>query len=365
MSRSLKETKPWPKRIRFFDRLTQKDRTVFFKHLSIMIEAGVPLEKGLLAIHKQSQSRTFHRILHVILSDLSSGENLSSSMKNMPHVFDDLVTNLVSVGETTGTLSEALLRINAHFEKIGDLQKKIISALIYPIIVVFGTMATVTYLVFVLLPQITPLFASMGTQLPTSTLLVMRVAQFVATQWFWLVLLFVLALCVFYVLMKWSAFRYTFHSFLLRVPIIGTLIKRTQVAQFSQMLGALLASGVHVVESFKIAAKSLGHPVYRRALEKIGDSIQDGEDIGRYLEEHPNLFSPLVTQMIHVGEETGHLDKSFFAVATFTEQEMDEVIKVFTTLLEPALMLVIGGLVGFVAIAVITPIYQLTSGIGV
>ncbi|PJA45351.1 pilus assembly protein PilC, partial [Candidatus Uhrbacteria bacterium CG_4_9_14_3_um_filter_50_9] len=163
---------------------------------------------------------------------------------------------------------------------------------------------------------------------------------------------------------KLKKFRYGVHYLLLFIPLINTLIKKIQVARFSQMIGVLLGSGISVVQAFKVAAESIEHPVYRASLEKIASSIQGGENIGLYLEAHPRLFSPLVTQMITVGEETGRLDKSFLSVSMFTEEEIDEIIKVLTTLLEPVLMLVIGGLVGFVAIAVITPIYQLTSGIG-
>ncbi len=344
--------------------MTSKERLVLFKHLAAMIEAGVPLEKGLLAIHEQTRSKSFHRILHSLVKDLDSGETLSSSMKKMPHIFNELVVNLISVGEKTGTLSDSLVRINDHFEKAGELRKKVLSALIYPFIVVAGTIGTVAYLVFVLLPQITPLFLSLNVDLPASTTFVIFSAEFVTTYWKWMVALLVFGVIAFYFALKIHRFRYAFHSLTLYIPLVNTLIKKIQVARFSQMLGVLLASGVSVVPAFKIAAESIEHPVYRRSLEKIAASIQGGENIGLYLQAHPVLFSPLVTQMVSVGEETARLDKSFFFIAKFTEEEIDEVIKVMTTLLEPLLMIMIGGLVGFVALAVITPIYQLTSGIG-
>lgn len=364
MAKPVEEKKPWDIKVRYLDRLTPKERTIFFKHLATMIEAGVPLEKGLLAIHKQAQTKSFHRILHLILHDLGSGEDLSSTLKKMPHVFNELVVNLVAVGEKTGTLAEALRRIGEHFEKVAELRKKILSALVYPFIVIAGTIGTVAYLVFVLLPQITPLFASLDVELPMSTVFVLGAAEFLAKYG---VMLSVgaVVLAIGFFSMRIEKMRYAVHSVLLYIPIVSTLIKKTQVARFSQMLGVLLASGVNIVEAFKIASRALEHPVYRRSLQKIGDSIQEGENIGKYLQQHPELFSPLVTQMISVGEETARLDESFLSVAAFTEQEIDEAIKVLTTLLEPALMIVIGGIVGFVAIAVITPIYQLTSGIGV
>jgi len=358
------EKKPWSTKVGFLDRITVKERIVLFKHLASMIDAGVPLEKGLIAIHKQTRSKAFHRILHALLKDLSSGEDLASSMKKMPHVFSDLVINLVGIGEQTGTLSEALFRIHEHFEKSRELKKKVMSALIYPMIVVAGTIGTVAYLVFVLLPQITPLFLSLNVDLPLSTIIVMSLAAFITDYWMWITMMLIVALILLYLLMKLKKFRYGVHYLLLFSPLINTLIKKIQVARFSQMIGVLLGSGISVVQAFKVAAESIEHPVYRASLEKIASSIQGGENIGLYLEAHPRLFSPLVTQMITVGEETGRLDKSFLSVSMFTEEEIDEIIKVLTTLLEPVLMLVIGGLVGFVAIAVITPIYQLTSGIG-
>ena len=364
MSKPQVEAKPWITKIHLFDRMTSKERLVLFKHLGAMIEAGVTLEKGLLAIHEQTRSKAFHRILHLLIKDLQSGENFSSSMKKMPHIFNELVANLVSVGEKTGTLSDSLVRINDHFEKSGELRKKVLSALIYPLIVVVGTVGTVAYLVFVLLPQITPLFISLNVDLPPSTRFVIWAAAIVTSYWLWMLIVVVFGVVALYVAMKVEWFRYRVHSVILFIPLVNTLIKKVQIARFSQMLGVLLASGIAVVPAFKVAAQSIEHPVYRRSLEKIATSIQGGENIGLYLQAHPALFSPLVTQMVRVGEETGRLDKSFLSISKFTEEEIDEVIKVLTTLLEPILMLLIGGLVGFVALAVITPIYQLTSGIG-
>lgn len=364
MSKKYKEKKPWPTKIGFFDRLSSRNRNALFKHLATMIEAGIPLEKALIAIHNQTKSKSFHKVLHNFLRDLGAGEDLSSSMKTMPRIFDDLVVSLVAVGERTGTLDQALFRISEQYEKAGELQSKILGALLYPMIVIFGTLATVLYLVFVLLPQIIPLFISLNVELPWTTVFIISASDFLAAQGHWVVVGFVVFLVMIFLALKNEKIKYIYHKSLLYIPIVSALVKKTQITRFSQMLGVLLASGIPIVEAFKISSQSMDHLVYRRSLNKIAESIKDGRNVSTFLGEHEQLFSPFITQVISVGEQTGQLDKSFFSVAKFTDKEIDDVIKVLTTLLEPALMVFIGGIVGFVALAVITPIYSLTSSIG-
>lgn len=364
MKKTFRESTPWSTKIWFFDRLSVKDRTVLFKHLATMIKAGVPLKAGLLAIHKQSRSKVFHRILHVIFRDLEVGENLSSSMKTMPNIFDPLVINLVAIGERTGSLADALVRISEHFEKSSRLKKKVIGALLYPFIVVIGTVGTVVYLIFVLLPQILPLFVTLNVELPWSTKFLINFSDLLRQNGLIILVLLVVLTIILFVLSRIKKAQYIFHLIIFRVPILGKLVRKTQVTRLSQMLGVLLKSGISIVEAFNIVAVSLENPVYKKAMTSIALSIQEGENIAAHLEDHYNLFSPLVTQIINIGEKTGSLDDSFFSVAEFTEEEIDDTIKILTTLLEPALMIIIGVIVGFVAISIITPIYQLTSSIG-
>jgi type IV pilus assembly protein PilC len=363
MLREGDDPKKWSTRISPFFRLSAKDKIIFFKYLAVMTEAGIPLERALIAIHNQSNSTVLHRVLHVMLNDTASGEFLSTSLKKMPHLFDMLLTNLITVGETSGTLTSALFRISEHLEKTKELRSKIRSAFLYPSIVITGTLLTTAYMLFVLLPQLLPLFSSLNVELPWITKMVIAVSSFLLANGLWIFLTVVAVVIVFLLLTRIEKVHYAVDFLILRIPLVGVMIRKVQVTLFSRILSTLLMSGTSIVEAFTIASTSLNNRVYRKALSIIGSTIQEGESISSYLAKHSDLFSPLVTQMVSVGEETGKLDESFDFVAKFTEKELDDATKTLTTVLEPLLMVFIGALVGVVAIAIITPIYSLTQGL--
>lgn len=343
--------------------LSSKEKMFFAKYLAIMLNAGIPLDKSLLAIDNQATSPSLHKILHVLMTDVLSGEFLSTSLKKFPRHFDSLFVNMVTVGEESGTLSDALSRLATHIEKTRELRAKIRGATLYPLIVVAGTLATAAYLVLVLLPQLVPLFLSLNIELPWTTRFVLGTSMFLTTSWP-LVLLGIAALIVLaLILLRVQKTRYAIDFILLKVPIIGALITKIQVAQLASVVGTLLKSGITIIEALKIASGASDNLVYRRRLTAISASIQEGDSISSYLEKHQALFPGFLTKMVSIGEETGKLDDSFLFIAEFSEREIDDATKTLTTVLEPLLLLAVGGFVGFIAIAIITPIYSLTSGI--
>ncbi len=353
----------WSTKLPPLSRLSGKEKIAFFKYLAVMTESGLPLEKGLLALHAQARSQLMHRILHRMLTDVTSGEFLSTSLRKMPHIFDSMLVSLVEVGENSGTLTETLFRISEHLEKSRALVGKVRGALLYPIIVVCATGGITAYLLFVLLPQLTPLFKTLKVDIPWTTRVVVWVSEFAIANAIWIGLGLVLFIIGFALLMRLRPFRYAVHLVLLKLPIFGPLNRKVQITQFSRVVGTLVKSGITVVEAFQIASRSLSNLVYQKSLASIASELQGGESISSYLERHRALFPPFITQMITMGEETGKLDESFLFISTFSEREVDDTTKTLTTVLEPLLMLLIGGLVGFIAIAIITPIYSLTSGI--
>lgn len=355
--------KQWSTKISPFFRIGYKEKLTFFKYLAVMTQAGIPLERSLVAIHNQTKSVVMHRVLHTMLNDVASGEFLSSSLKKMPNLFDPLFTNLVTVGETSGTLTDSLFRIAEHLEKTHELQSKVRGAFLYPAIVLMGTLGTTGYMLFVLLPQLLPLFTSLNVKLPLATRIVIAASDFLIGDG-WMI---VLGLVIFgvggFFAMRVERIHYRVDDFLLRIPILGTLIRKVQVALLSSILATLLKSGTTIVESFTITSNSLKNRVYRKVLATIATSIQEGETVSRYLAKRPHLFPPFITQMVSVGEETGKLEESFEFISNFSEREVDDATKTLTTVLEPLLMIFIGAVVGLVAIAIITPIYSLTQGL--
>lgn len=358
------DPRAWAKtKIPFLSRLSAKEKIIFFKYLAVMIDAGTPLEKGLIAIHSQSRSALMHKILHIILTDVASGEFLSTSLKKMPQLFDPMSISLITVGENSGTLSQSLLRIGEQIEKSQELKHKIQSALLYPVIVIVATGAIAAYLLLVLLPQITPMFQTLNVKIPWTTRVVVAASSFVLHNGIYLLLGFVVFVICVMLLLRIPKIRFVFDAMLLRLPVMGRLVKQVQIAQFSRILGTLLKSGVTIIEALSIAGTALSNAVYRQTMLAMSREIQNGSSISTHLFAKRNLFPPFITQMISMGEESGKLDDSFLFVASFAEREVDDATKTLTTVLEPLLMLAIGGLVGFIAIAIITPIYQLTSGI--
>ncbi|OGL95073.1 hypothetical protein A2348_04885 [Candidatus Uhrbacteria bacterium RIFOXYB12_FULL_58_10] len=343
--------------------LSSKEKMFFAKYLGVMLQAGIPLDRSLVAIHNQSRSSSLHAVLHIVLTDVASGEFLSSSLKKFPRLFDNLFINMVTVGEESGTLAESMFRLADHIGKTRELQAKIRGATLYPLIVVSGTLATAAYLVLVLLPQLAPLFISLNIDLPWTTRVVLNGSVFLTNEWPWVIAGIVALIGAWITLRHIQPTRYAIDWVALRIPVLGPLIKKIEIAQMSSVAGTLLKAGVTIIDALKIAAASAGNAVYRHWYFAVADSIQEGEDISHYLAKHRGLFPGFVTQMIAIGEETGKLDDSFLFISDFAQTEIDDATKTLTTVLEPLLLLVVGGFVGFIAIAIITPIYSLTTGI--
>jgi type IV pilus assembly protein PilC len=363
LSKKEEDPKYWTTKPPRFLHISLKEKMFFAKYLAALLQSGIPLDKGLLAIHNQTKSRALHRILHVILTDVASGEFLTTSLKRFPRVFDQLFVSLVEVGEQSGTLTDSLSRIAQHLEKTRELRAKVRGALLYPLIVIAGTIGTAAYLVLVLLPQLLPLFTSLNIDLPITTRIVLAVSKFFLNSHVFILIALAISVVTFALLLRIQKFRYAVDWTLLRIPVIGALLGKIQMAQLSNITGTLLKSGITIIEALKITAGALSNHVYQAGLRSISNSVQEGESISSYLAKHTTLFPGFVTQMIAIGEETGKLDESFLFIAEFSEREVDDATKTLTTILEPALLILVGGFVGFIAIAIITPIYSLTRGI--
>lgn len=333
----------------------------FAKYLAALLQSGITLDKGLSAIHAQSKSPAMRRILETLMADVASGEFLSNGLRRFPRAFDRLFTSLVEVGEQSGTLPESLSRIALHLEKSRELRGKVYGALFYPMIIVAGTIGIGAYLVFALLPQILPLFTSLRVELPWTTRLVIGTSKFILEFYTYVAIGGVACLVGIAFLLRAPPIRYAADWTLLRLPVLGSLFEKIQLAQLANMAGTLLKSGLTITDTLQITSGSMSNHVYRRGVAAMADAIQEGENITSFLEKHRTLFPGFVNQMIAVGEETGKLDESFLFVAGFAEKEADDAAKTLTTVLEPALLLFVGILVGFIAVSIISPIYSLTK----
>lgn len=349
-----KTRSPFLGRISFFDKL------LFVKLLRMMIKSGVPLREGIIEIQKETASTKFKAILKKIVEDLDNGESLAKSLSRYPDVFDDLFVNLIKIGESSGTLEETLEYLARQLEKAQDLRKKITSAMLYPLLILVATFTLVGILAFFVFPKLIPLFEGFNIDLPLPTRILLwfiKTAQIYGFFVFFLIIFF-LGLLIF--LSRFRTVKFIYHHFVLTLPIIGKFNRDINLACFARTLGTLVRSGVSIVEALNITANTLNNSVYQKYLKKSIARVQRGEEIASFLRDNPKLFPSVFSRMISTGEKTGRLDESLFYLAEFYEKEIDDRARNLSQILEPLLLIIIGIIVGFIAVSIIMPIYKIT-----
>ncbi|MBI2591689.1 MAG: type II secretion system F family protein [Candidatus Brennerbacteria bacterium] len=348
---------------KIFLRIPLAEKILFTKHLSMMIQAGMPEIESLKLIQRQAKSRSFLFILNQVLKDLENGQFLSVSLSQFVHVFGDLFINIIKIGESSGTLAENLNYLSSELKKSQQLRQKIQSAIIYPVVILVATVGVTGALVFFVLPKILPIFASLNVKLPLTTRILIGFSNVLYNYWMWVLLGFIALIIIFILLLRIRIIRFAFHRFFIFLPVVGSIAKSANMANFSRTLGLLLKSGVAIVEALNIAADSLPNLIYQREIHNTAQRVKSGESINKYLSEREQFFPPTISRMIEVGETTGNLDTNLLYLAEFYENEVDEATKNLSSILEPLMLLLMGGIVGFVAISIITPIYEVTQGL--
>lgn len=345
----------------YFFRIGLRDKILFAKHLAVMLEAGIPLRTAMETLTEQTTSKTLQYILSIAVKDLSDGQVLAFTLAKFPQVFDQFFTNLIAVGETSGTLEESLKYIAAQLEKTQDLQDKVRNALLYPAIVFLGALGVGAYLGFYMLPQLMPLFTSLNMRLPITTRILLATSVWLSHNFLWVLVGIICFVVILFLLWRIRAIKFIVHYSFIRVPILGRLFREIQIMQFSRVFGTLLLSGIKIVPALRIVANSLTNLVYQEEVNKISTIMERGETVGGELRKLKRLFSRTSANMVMIGEETGHLSESLLSLADFSEREIDSMTKNLSTMIEPFVLIIVGIIVGFVALSVITPIYQVTQ----
>lgn len=345
-----------------FNRLSRKEKIFFIKRLSFLIKAGIPILESLVVIRKQTLKKGYILILDTVIEDVSNGQNLSNSLGKFKSTFGEFAINIIGFGEQSGILSENLEYVADELKKKQILQKKIISAFFYPAIVTIATIGIVAFLMIFLFPKILPIFKSLHYNLPISTRIVIAFSIFI-NNWGFMVLLFIIFVTIIFLifLKKNLTVRFYFDKFILKIPIIGKVIKDYTLANFTRTIGLLLCSGIAVNEALPIATKTTHNLVYKKEFEELLNVINRGSKISTYLEKSRDLFPDILIQIISVGEYSGNLSNSLIYLSEMYEVEIDDFTKNLSNLIEPVLMIIMGVLVGFIAISIITPIYGITQ----
>jgi type IV pilus assembly protein PilC len=337
-----------------------KDIAIFFRQFSVMIDAGLPLVQCLEILAANQESQTFQKTLTGVRTTVEGGATLANAMRQYPNVFDDLTTNMIEAGETGGILDVILQRLATYVEKAVRLKAAVKSALIYPVAVVGIATLIVGALLKWVVPIFSNLFAGLGVALPLPTRIVMGLSGFVQSFW-WVVIGggigFVFGIKQ---IRKHPRGRYYFDKFLLNMPAIGTLLRKIAVGRFTRTLGTLITSGVPILEGLAITAKTSGNAVLEEALMKVRKAIEEGRTIVDPLREC-GVFPNMVTQMIGVGEATGAMDNMLQKIADFYEEEVDAATKDMLSMLEPAIIGVLGITVGGIVISLYMPLFAMIA----
>lgn len=330
----------------------------------MILHAGMPVVEGLNMLRKQKFSSTLTAVFDTLITDVNQGRLLADSLARFPHLFGDFFTNIVRIGETSGTLADNLVYLAEEIKKSRELQSKVRSALIYPAVLLVATIGVVSFLTFFVFPKILPVLSGFNVPLPATTRGLIAFLDF-ATNYgiITVVTIAVVSIGGRLLVSHVRPIRRLMHRTLLALPVLGTLSRYVNIANFSRVLSLLLKSGVHIVDAIRITSSTFTNLVYRDAFAGAAEAIQRGESLGAYFEKQEDIFPPLLASIVTIGEQTGNLEENLLYLSGHYTEETDESLKTMTSLLEPILLIGMGLLVGFVALSIILPIYSLSQGI--
>jgi type IV pilus assembly protein PilC len=345
------------------EKVKTKQLAIFTRQFSVMLDAGLPLVQCLDILSQQQDNPYFSKVLERVREDVESGTTLADAMARHPKVFDQLYVNMVEAGETGGILDIILQRLSTFLEKLVKLVSDVRSALIYPVAVIAISLIVISAIMIFVIPAFKSIFETLvgpGEGLPWLTQVVVDLSSFMASYW-WLIAI-VIGLTI-YGIKSWRRTpkgRHTTDALLLKLPILGEILKKIAIARFSRTLGTLLASGVPILESLDITGRTSGNVIIEEAIQKVRSAIEQGETVLEPLKA-AKIVPPMVCQMIGIGEQTGALDAMLNKIADFYEQEVDAAIANLLAMLEPAMILFLGVTIGTIVIAMYLPLFTLIA----
>lgn len=340
-----------------------EEKMIFSRNLAIMIESGISLSRSLEVLHKQTQSPTFRKAIQRIAADVKKGVSFSNSIKNYPKIFSPLYVSMVKVGESAGNLDETLNLLTEQLEKQHELKSKVRGALIYPAIIITAMTGVGILMMITVVPQLQETFEDLKIDLPITTRTVLGLSVFLQTSW-WLILLSIpFIIWVLRAFFKTRTGHRVFSWMALNTPLFKNLVQKINSAAFARNLSSLITGGVPILEALEITSNTLGNYFYKDSIKKSQKKIQKGESIHTTLSTYGDLYTPLMIEMLEVGEESGKLSELLKKTAEFYEEEVADITANMSSIIEPVLMLIIGGIVGFFAVSIFQPIYGMLGSI--
>jgi type IV pilus assembly protein PilC len=338
-----------------------RDLVIFTRQFATMIDAGLPLVQCLDILAEQQPNKYFQGVLRSVKSDVEQGSTFADALRKHPRCYDDLYVNLVAAGEVGGILDTILNRLAVYLEKADALARKVKGAMIYPITVLVVAIAVVVLLLVKVIPVFQKMFIEFGGTLPAPTQMVINVSEFLQA---WIVYVLIAAFAVvmafFQARRRSKVFRYRTDAIFLKMPLFGSLLRKVAVARFSRTLGTMISSGVPILDALDIVARTAGNMVVEEAITNTRSAIAEGKTIAEPLAES-KVFPSMVVQMVAVGEQTGAMDSMLAKIADFYDDEVDAAVSALTQLLEPLMMVFLGGTVGTILIAMYLPIFKIAD----
>lgn len=352
----------WIERIsKFFNRIKTADLMIFTRQLATLMESKIPLGNSLRTLYSQTRNPLLKETIFEISSDVDAGLSLSQAMERQGRYFSEFYLNMIRSAEVTGRLEEAMTFLADYLEKEMIWKNRIRNALIYPATVIFLFLVVAGVMLIVVFPQIQPIFADTGTQLPLLTQIFLSVGNFVM-GWWWLIIglvgVFTFMIVDYFESEEGKA---VFNELIIKMPVFGNLMRRIYVSRFADSIGVLIKGGVPITQAIEITGHAIGNIVYRDVLHEVAEGVRGGELLSNLLSKNEYYFPALVSQMVSVGESTGRLDEIMGKISSFYNREVNDMLNNLLELIQPALIVVIGGFVGLLFASILIPIYNLAQ----
>lgn len=349
--------------LRTFSTVPLKEKIVFIENLGLMIKSGIAAPRALKILAHQTGNKRFQYVLADLATKVEGGRSLHESMAAHPKIFSYIFITMVKVGEVGGSLEKSLEHLSVQLEREADLRSKVKGAMIYPSVIISAMLIIGVLLAIFVLPTLTGIFSEFNTELPIQTRAVIAISDFMSQNAVLVIGFMIAAIVACISLLRTAQGMRLADWLLLRLPILGKIMQKINLARFSRVLGSMMKSGVTIIEGLGVAAESVGNIYYREAILETASNVKLGKPITETLSKHERLFSYLVVQMLSVGEETGSLENILDQLSAHYEAEVDATMRNLSSIIEPVLLLVIGGVVGFLALALIGPIYNISQSI--
>lgn len=345
-----------------FSNLT-KEKIFFTQHLYLMLKGGFLISEALETLKKEVKSKTFKRAIEDILKRILEGESLSKSLANHPKIFNQFYQNIIRIGEESGSLENNLRYLASQIRSDYETKNKIKGAMLYPLIVVILALIIAFVVTIFILPKLLNIFSILEIKLPLMTVILIKSVSFLQKNWIFLILGIIFIVLLFKILRKLNSFRYYSDKFIISLPVIGEITKNLTLSRLSQSFYTLLKSGLPILESLDLIPQTISNEFFKRNLMLVKLEVEKGGKISQGLNNFPQTFPVIFSQMVSVGEKSGALEDSFRYLAKFYQEEVDTSLKNLSGVLEPVLLIFVGIFVAFIALAIITPIYQFSGAL--